>query len=132
MKLDRVISVIAGIAAFGIAHALITSTWLRATLTSNPMIRPWFTNSNGAVLCTAALIVLTGFAMAFGAADRRGALMRGVSVGVGATIAMLAVMVMMGIGTLGPIVFIVGGVVLLAAGIAGGTAAASMKAMKKK
>lgn len=131
MKLDRVISVIAGIAAFGIAHALITGAWLRATLTPNPMIRPWFTNSNGAVLFTAALVVLTGLAMALGAADRRGALMRGVSVGVGATVAMLAVMVMRGVGNLGPIVFIVGGVVLLAAGIAGGSVAASMKAAKR-
>lgn len=127
MRRDRVIGVVIGVLVFGVAHGLITGSWLRATLTPNPMIRPWFTNSTGSVVCTAALVAFAGFAFALGAVDRRVAIMRGVTVGAGAIVAMVAVMLRMGIGTLGPIVFIVGGAVLLAAGAAGGSVAAVFK-----
>ena len=127
MRRDRFISVVIGVVAFGLAHALITGTSFRATLTPDPMIRPWFTNSGGSVLLTAALVALAAFAIALGAADRRSAMMRGATVGVGAIVAMFAVMLQMGIGTLGPIAFVVGGAVLLAAGTAGGGGAAALK-----
>lgn len=127
MKRDRVISVVIGVVAFGLAHGLITGTSLRATLTPDPMIRPWFTNASGSVLLTAALVAFAAFAFALGSADRRSALVRGVTVGAGAIVAMFAVMLQMGIGTLGPIAFIVGGAVLLAAGTAGGGVAAALK-----
>ncbi|TAK11052.1 MAG: hypothetical protein EPO35_12750 [Acidobacteria bacterium] len=127
MKLERIISVVIGAAAFGFAHGLITGESLRATFTPDPLIRPWFTNSTGSVAFTAALVAIAGFAYALAAADRRGAMTRGVTVGVGAIAAMLAVMVRFGIGNLGPIVFAVGGAILLAAGTAGGGLAATMK-----
>jgi hypothetical protein len=124
---DRVISVVIGIAAFGFAHALVTGSWLRATLAPNPMFRPWFTNSTAAVLLTAGIVAFAAFAFALAARERRSALTRGVTVGAGAIVGMFAVMLQMGIGTLGPIAFLVGAVVLIAAGIAGGGAASAMK-----
>jgi hypothetical protein len=127
LKLERAIGILIGAAAFGLAHVLITGAWLRAALTPNPAIRPWFTNSTGAVVLTAAIVAAGALAHALGAADRRGALTRGVTVGTGAIVAMLALLLRMGVGNLGPIVFIVGGVVLLAAGAVGGGLAAGMK-----
>ena len=123
----RAIAIVIGAAAFGLAHWLITSAWLLATLTPDPLIRPWFTNSTGAVLLTAALVAAGAFATAARADRRRDALAQGVTVGVGATAAMVAMLFRLGAGTLAPIVFIVGGVVLLAAGAAGGGLAAAMK-----
>jgi hypothetical protein len=41
--------------------------------------------------------------------------------------AMVALMFRLGVGTLAPIAFVVGGVILLAAGIAGGGMAAALK-----
>lgn len=127
MKLERIISVVVGAAAFGFAHGLVTGGSLRATFTPDPMIRPWFTNATGSVAVTAAVVAIAAFAYALTAADRRAALSRGVTVGVGAIVAMLAVMVRIGIGNLGPIVFAVGGAVLLAAGAVGGSLAAVRK-----
>lgn len=127
MKLERAISIVFGVVAFGLAHWMVT-TPLRETLSPNPLVRPWFTNASGSVLFTAALVAALAFANALGAADRRQALARGTTVGAGALVAMFAVMLQMGIGTLGPIVFVVGAVVLLAAGTAGGGIAAAMKA----
>jgi hypothetical protein len=127
MKRDRVLSVVIGIAAFGFAHALVTGSWLRATLAPNPMFRPWFTNSSGAVLLTAGVVALAAFALGLAGLDRRAALTRGVTVGAGAIVAMFAVMWQMGFGTLGPIAFFVGALVLIAAGTAGGGAAAALK-----
>jgi hypothetical protein len=127
LKRNRAIGIAIGVAAFGLAHWLITSAWLRVTITPDPLIRPWFTNSTGAVLLTAALVGAGAFAFAIGAATRRDALARGVTTGVGAIAAMLAVMFRMGAGTLGPIVFVVGAAVLLAAGTAGGSMAAALK-----
>lgn len=127
VKLERAIGILIGAAAFGLAHAFITGAWLRAALTPDPAIRPWFTNSTGAVLLTSAIVAAGALAHALGAADRRGALMRGVTAGTGATAAMLALLVRMGAGNLGPIVFVIGGVVLLAAGIAGGGIASATK-----
>ena len=127
LKLQRALGILVGALAFGLAHFFITSTALGARLTPDPMIRPWFTNSTGAVLLTGALVAIAALALALGAADRRGALARGVTVGVGAIVAMLALLIRMGAGTLGPIVFIVGAVVLLAAGLAGGGMAGATK-----
>ena len=127
LKLQRATGTVIGVAAFGLAHGLITSAWLRAAITPDPLIRPWFTNSSGAVLLTAALVAAGAFASAAAAADRRDALARGVTVGIGAMAAMLALMIRMGAGTLVPIAFFVGGVVLLAAGLAGGGLAAALK-----
>lgn len=127
LKLERAIGIVTGAAAFGLAHFFITRTSVGARLTPDPMIRPWFTNSTGTVLLTAALVAGGALVFALGAADRRAALMRGVTVGVGAIIAMLALLVRSGAGTLGPIVFIIGGAVLVAAGAAGGGLAAGMK-----
>ncbi len=127
MTRDRVISVVIGIAAFGFAHGLITGLWLRGTFAPNPLFRPWFTNSTGAVLLTAALVAFAAFAFALAARERRSALMRGIIVGAGAIVGMFAVMLQIGIGTLGPIAFLVGAVVLIAAGTAGGGAAAAVK-----
>lgn len=127
MKLERAIGVVVGVVGFGLAHWLETSTALRETLSPNPLIRPWFTNASGTVLFTAALVAAAAFAHALSAADKRAALSRGITVGAGALVAMFALMLQMGIGTLGPIVFVVGGVVLLAAGTAGGGTAAAMK-----
>jgi hypothetical protein len=121
------IGVLIGAAAFGLAHGFITGAWMRASLTPDPAIRPWFTNSTGAVLLTATVVAAGALAHGLAAGDRRAALMRGVTVGVGAIVAMLALLVRMGAGNLGPIVFIVGGVVLLAAGAAGGGLAAATK-----
>ena len=127
MKLERAIGVIAGVVAFGIAHWVITSTSFGTTLSPNPLVRPWFTNASGSVLLTAALVAFAALAYALAATARRAAMTRGVTVGAGALVAMFAIMLQMGIGTLGPIVFIIGGAVLLAAGIAGGGIAAAMK-----
>lgn len=127
MKLERAIGVVVGVVAFGLAHWMETSTSLRATLSPNPLVRPWFTNASGTVLFTAALVAVAAVVHAISAVGRRAALGRGTTVGAGALVAMFALMLQMGIGTLGPIVFIVGGVVLLAAGAAGGGAAAAMK-----
>jgi hypothetical protein len=124
---DRVISVVIGIAAFGFAHALVTGSWLRATFAPNPMFRPWFTNSTAAVLLTAGMVAFAAFAFALAAGERRAALTRGITVGAGAIVGMFAVTLQMGIGTLGPIAFLVGAVVLIAAGTAGGGTAAAMK-----
>jgi hypothetical protein len=129
VKLQRAIGIVIGVAAFGVAHGLITGAWLRAALTPDPLIRPWFTNSTGAVLLTSAIVAAGAFAFAIGAADRRGAMARGVTVSAGAMAAMLTVMFRTGAGTLGPIVFIVGGAVLVAAGAAGGGLAAALKKM---
>lgn len=126
---QRAIGIVIGALAFGLAHWLITGAWLRETLTPDPMIRPWFTNSTGAVLLTGGIVAAAALAAAIGAADRRGAFQRGVTVGVGAIVGLLAVMMRMGAGNLGPIVFIVGGAVLLAAGAAGGGLAAMSKKM---
>ena len=127
VKLERILGIVIGVVGFGLAHALITRGFLRATLTPDPLIRPWFTNSSGAVLVTAAIVGAGALMSALGAADRRGALMRGVTVGTGAVIAMVAMMIRIGAGTLAPIAFIIGGAVLLAAGAAGGGIAAAMK-----
>ena len=127
LKRQRAIGIVIGVAAFGLAHWLITGAWLRATLSPDLLIRPWFTNSSGAVLLTASLVAAGAFALAVTATDRRNALASGVTVGIGAMAAMLALMFRMGAGTLAPIAFAVGGVVLLAAGFAGGGLAAAMK-----
>ena len=127
MTRDRVISVVIGVAAFGVAHGLITGSWMRETFAPNPMFRPWFTNSTAAVLLTASVVALAAFAFALAARERSGALTRGITVGAGAIVGMAAVMFQMGIGTLGPIALLVGAVVLIAAGIAGGGAAAALK-----
>ena len=127
MKLQRAIGIVTGATAFGLAHFVITSTSIGARLTPDPMIRPWFTNSTGAVLLTGAMVAGSALVFALGAADRREALSRGVTAGVGAIAAMLALLIRMGAGTLGPIVFIVGAAVLLAAGSAGGGLAAATK-----
>lgn len=127
MTRSRIISIVIGAIAFGAAEGFITGSWLRETLTPNPLIRPWFTNSTGSVLLTAACVALGALARALGAAGRRAAIERGVTVGVGATLAMVAVMVTTGSWDLGPIVVVVGGVILLAAGAAGGSVAATMK-----
>jgi hypothetical protein len=127
LSIQRILGIVIGVVGFGLAHALITSGWLRATLTPDPMIRPWFTNSTGAVLVTAAIVGAGALMSALGAADRRGAFVRGVTVGVGAIAGMLAVMARIGPGNLGPIVFLIGGAILLAAGAAGGGIAAATK-----
>jgi hypothetical protein len=127
LKLQRALGIVIGVAAFGLAHGLVTGAWLRAALSPNPLVRPWFTNSGGAVLLTAAIVAAGAFASAAGAADRREALARGVTVGIGAMAAMVALMFRLGVGTLAPIAFVVGGVILLAAGIAGGGMAAALK-----
>ncbi len=127
MKLERVIGVVVGVVAFGLAHWLETSTPLRDALSPNPLIRPWFTNASGTVLFTAGWVAVAAVAHAISAVGRRAAIARGITVGAGALVAMSALMLQQGIGTLGPIVFIVGGVVLLAAGAAGGGAAAMKK-----
>jgi hypothetical protein len=127
VKLERAIGILIGATAFGLAHFVITGTPLGANLTPDPLIRPWFTNSTGAVLLTAAVVAAGAVGHALAAADRRGALMRGVTVGVGAIVAMLALLVRMGAGNLGPIVFVIGGAVLVAAGAAGGGLAAATK-----
>jgi hypothetical protein len=116
-----------GIVAFGLAQGFITGSWMRATLTPNPLVRPWFTNSTGSVLLTAGIVALGALVAALGTATRRAAIQSGVTVGVGAMIAMLAIMAPKGTWDLGPIVFIVGGVILLAAGAAGGSIAATLK-----
>jgi hypothetical protein len=125
--IQRAIGIVIGAAAFGLAHGLIAGAWLRFTVTPNPLIRPWFTNSGGAVLVTAAIVAAGAFASAIGAGDRREALARGATVGVGAMAGMLALMFRMGAGNLAPIAFVIGGVILLAAGFAGGGAAAALK-----
>ena len=127
MILQRAIGIVIGVAAFGLAHALISGEWLRATLSPNPLIRPWFTNSGGAVLVTAACVAAGALASAIAGRDRREALARGVTVGIGAMAAMLAMMFRMGAGNLAPIAFVIGGAVLLAAGFAGGGLAAALK-----
>lgn len=127
VKLERLLGIVVGALAFGLAHGFVTGSAFRASLTPDPMIRPWFTNSTGAVLVTAAIVAAAALAVAFGAANRRGALQRGVTVGVGALIAMLALLVRMGAGNLGPIVIAIGGAILLAAGAAGGGLAAATK-----
>ena len=127
MTRDRVISVVIGIAAFGIAHGLVAGTWLRETMAPNPMFRPWFTNSTAAVLLTAGVVAVAAFAYALASGGRQSAMMRGITVGAGAILAMTAVMIRIGIGTLGPIALLIGAVVLIAAGTAGGGAAAAMK-----
>jgi hypothetical protein len=127
VKLKPVLDIVVGALAFGLAHGFVTGSAFRATLTPDPLIRPWFTNSTGAVLVTAAIVAAAALVMAFGAGDRRGALQRGVTVGVGAAIAMLALWVRMGIGTLGPIAIAIGAAILLAAGAAGGGLAAAAK-----
>jgi hypothetical protein len=127
MKRDRAFSVVIGVLAFGAAHALVTSSWLRASIAPNPLFRPWFTNSSGAVLLTAGVVALAAAAFAVAAADRRSALRRGVTVGAGAVVGMFAVLLKVGLGTLGPVAFIVGAVVLLAAGTAGGGLSAMFK-----
>lgn len=127
MTRDRIVGIIIGSVAFVFAHGFITGAWLRATLTPDPMIRPWFTNSSRSVLLTAVVVGLAAFAWALSAMDRRSALARGVTVGVGATVAMLAVMSTIGIGTLGPIVFVIGGAILIAAGAAGASVASMFK-----
>lgn len=128
MNKDRVIvAAVLGVISFSVANSLVESTWLRATLTPDPLVRPWFTNSSGAVLFTSAVIAFAAFAIAAGAGNRGNAIGRGVAVSVGAMAAMLAAMVRMGAGTLGPIAFVIGAAVLLAAGMAGGSAAAVLK-----
>jgi hypothetical protein len=90
------IGVLIGAAAFGLAHGFITGAWMRASLTPDPAIRPWFTNSTGAVLLTATVVAAGALAHGLAAGDRRAALMRGVTVGVGAIVAMLALVALGG------------------------------------
>lgn len=127
MTLTRIISVITGVVAFGVAHLIIISETFRAALTPDPSMLPWYTNGSRTVALTVGIAGLAALIVGLFGTDRRDAMRRGLGVGVGAMAGMLAVMFRVPIGNLAPIVFAIGGLMLLAAGLTGGSVAALFK-----
>jgi hypothetical protein len=127
MKLARIISVITGVVAFGVAHLVIISAPFRDTLTPDPSMLPWYTNGWRTVALTVSIAFVAALGAGLTGTDRGDAMRRGLGVGVGAMAGMLAVMFRVPIGNLAPIVFAIGGMMLLAAGLAGGSVAATLK-----
>lgn len=132
MTLTRIISVITGVVAFGVAHLIIISETFRAALTPDPSMLPWYTNGSRTVALTVGIAGLAALIVGLFGTDRRDAMRRGLGVGVGAMAGMLAVMFRVPIGNLAPIVFAIGGLMLLAAGLAGGSVAALFKGAARR
>jgi hypothetical protein len=132
MTLTRIISVITGVVAFGVAHLIIISETFRAALTPDPSMLPWYTNGSRTVALTVGIAAMAALIVGLFGTDRRDAMRRGLGVGVGAMAGMLAVMFRVPIGNLAPIVFAIGGLMLLAAGLAGGSVAALFKGAARR
>ena len=110
-------SVILGAAAFIAANGVEVAAW---STWFGPDHEPWFLNSGRAVAFTAGCLLVAG--MGAGAARRsalREAMLDGVSVTVGAVLAMMGVLFATGPGAIFPIVLIFGSVIAAAASVPG-------------
>jgi hypothetical protein len=104
-------SVVLGAATFAATHLVVVAKWV-------PWFHgphePWFLNSGRAVAFTAAALLLAGLAAgAWWARDRTDAVGHGVNVAAGALLAMIVVLVVVGPGTVFPIVIAFGGMIAL-------------------
>ncbi len=80
---------------------------------------PWFTNSGRAVLVTMLFMFVAETVGGYPARNRRELIVGATNVAGGGIVAMIAALIATGIGTLGPIVIIVGGVLVIAGAFAG-------------
>ena len=125
MKRLRWRSVVLGAVTFVAAHALLVAMW---TTWFGPEWNPWFLNSGRAAGFTAVCLLLAGsVASASWARDRRDAVVHGVNVAVGAALAMVAVLIVVGPGTIFPVALAFGGAIALFSTTAGSLTAWALK-----
>jgi len=120
----RLIGFIVGALAFWATHAVERahwSDWFHGTYD------PWFLNSGRAIVLTMSAVAVSSAAVAALAASTRE--VRGLTIGAGAFVAMTIVMFLKpaGPGTIFPIVMVVGGVLLMLAGVLGAWTGAGLR-----
>jgi hypothetical protein len=110
-------SVVFGAATFVATHIVVISKW--ATWFDGQR-EPWFLNSGRAVGFTALCLLVAGLvASACWARNRDEAVTHGANVAAGAVLAMIVVLIIVGPGTIFPIVIVFGGTIALFSSAAG-------------
>jgi hypothetical protein len=105
---------VVGAAVFGLVHAVEALRW-RAWFDPAGRYDPWFLNNGVAVGFAAAMFLLVGIVVGMRAAARRpfgDAVIDGLNMAGGAAVAMIAVLLSIGPGTIFPIVVVFGAVVV--------------------
>ena len=119
-------SALLGAGSFVVAHlaeAAWWTTWFRG------VYAPWFLNSGRAVAFTAGCQFVASAIVS--TRDPRETLVRAAYVAAGAAAAMVAVLALVGPGTLFPIALGIGAIVLAAASVAGGLAGSALRRVIK-
>jgi hypothetical protein len=110
-------AVLYGAAAFLLAHAAERALWNEWF--ADRSLVPWFTNSGRAVLVTMVAMLLAELLGGYPARNRRELFTGAANVAGGGVTAMIAALAGTRTGTLGPIVMIVGAVLVIAGAFAG-------------
>jgi hypothetical protein len=104
-------SVVLGAATFLATHVIVFSYW---TTWFGGQHEPWFLNSGRGVAFTMlSLLVAASLASVLWARDRNAAMVHGLNVAAGAVLAMIVVLIVVGPGTIFPIVIVFGGIIAL-------------------
>lgn len=109
--------VLSGAVAFLAAHCLEWLQWTRWF--ADQSLVAWFTNSGRAVVVTMAFMFVAGLVAGGSTTDRRERMPAVVSVSLGGIVAMIATLLVTGAGSIGPLVVIIGGALLIAGALAG-------------
>jgi hypothetical protein len=112
-----------GAATFLVSHVAEAAMW--SSWFAGNGFAPWFLNSARAAAFTAGALCLVAALAA--ARDTGEALLRGLNVGLGATAALVIVLVMVGPGTLFPIALAIGLAIVVTASVVGALAGAFLR-----
>ncbi|MBZ5559624.1 MAG: hypothetical protein LAO77_20340 [Acidobacteriia bacterium] len=119
--------VVFGALAFVGAHAVEAAAW-RSWFAPGGDYAAWFLNSGRAVAFTAVcLFVVSLLGSALGAADQRDSLVRGAYFSGGAVASMTVVLIVVGPGTIWPIVLVGGAAIISACAVAGAYAGGAIR-----
>lgn len=114
----RLKSVVFGGLVFVVTHLVVVSEW--SWMEPGRADPPWFLNAGRAVAFTAVCLFMAGaLRSGWASVDIRGSILEGANVAAGAALAMCAVLVAKGPGTLFPIALAIGAAIAAASSIAG-------------
>lgn len=123
-------AILYGAAAFLVAHTIERMMWVSFFAAGDTAHPAWFLNSGRAALVTAISLAVAGLVVGRSLSDRRELIPCAANVAGGGIVAMIVTLLVMGPGTIFPLVIIIGGALVIAGAFAGALVASALSAKR--